>query len=300
MAAQRLRGGCRPLVAALYTGKDLRHGGRGEVRHGDVPAGSRVRHQQHQAQCQTRQRQEMRRQADGAPAPQLGGRAAGALQQPASPCGHSADDAGDAVDEPRQHQQRRAEEQTSVAVQQHVADTGEARYAPQHHHIEPHGDQTDEGDAPQYLTSQLLVQHLVERLLVGVQLRCGGVVAAVDVQIRCQVADVFPAHLPVGGDTRLFVGVPDVPLYVDAVAHSAGRVLPEGHGGAEARLQREKPLLCLFVQPVLDGVHLIEVVGDGFQHGGSSSPRTASASRRQRRRRATSLSYSLSPASVVS
>ena len=202
--------------------------------------------------------------------------------------------------QPEAAQQHPAQRHQRVAAQQRaVQSTIDAQRFIQIPRAPDNGKQ-DTRAAPPDIRPQPPVQHLVERLLVGVQLRCGGIVTAVDVQIRRQVADVFPAHLPIGGDTRLFIGIPDVPLYIDAVAHSAGRVPPEGHGGAEACLQREKPLLCLFVQPALNGVHLIEVVGDGFQHGGFSSPRTASASRRQRRRRATSLSYSLSPASVVS
>ena len=143
------------------------------------------------------------------------------------------------------------------------------------------------------LLPQQAVQHAMKRVLVGVQVGNGGIAAGVDIQLRGQLTDILPAHVPERGDAVLVVA--GVGLHVDAIAQAAGRVPIELQPPAVG-LAEKAALPGLLVQPALYGVDLVGLVGLQLQHGVSSS---LSASRTQRRRRANSLSYRRCPASVT-
>ena len=172
-------------------------------------------------------------------------------------------------DQPVQCQQKNGGVQQYIGAGEKIIKPGDVaplEKIPEHHLIQPYRNKDETDDPHTLLRGQLLIQHLVERLLVGVQLRRGGIVTAVDVQIRCQVTDVFPAHLGIGGDTLLLSGIAPVALYVNTVAHGLWCVLPEAHG-TQAELQQEKPAARLLVQPALNGVDLVHIVGKRFlQH----------------------------------
>ena len=123
--------------------------------------------------------------------------------------------------------------------------------------VEPYRNRAQTDNTPYRLAFQLFVQHLMERLLIGVQLRHSGIIAAVDVQIRCQVADVFPAQFFVISDALFLTIGAGILLHIDAVAHRTGLALFKAHGQAGANVCQEQALLRLVVQPALNGVDLI-------------------------------------------
>ena len=203
--------------------------------------------------------------------------------------------AADQRGQPADQRQKQGGQEKEVAAQQHIVQAG----------VMTAEDGQDEDEVDVWhkeqggyhvgglLFTQQAVQHAVERVLVGVQVGDGWVAAGVDVQLRGKLTDVLPAHVPERGDAVLVVA--GIGLHVDAAAQGAGRVTVELQPFAVG-LTEEAALPGLLVQPALQGVDLVGLVGHELQHGVSSS---LSASRTQRRRRVSSLSYRRCPASVM-